>query len=299
MNHEGTKPGDTDSGKSPESLSSAQHVDRSQAAAEGTGLSSNEDSSRLVLAYLRHLAKHDGWAVLKGWADLPDLPGDLDLIVSDDALRVLQGATLEFLRSARTHASEPGFVIECTHIPGVPRVFAFLPGHGFGERLLEIDFATLVPVRGYRAVTYEKLVPFLETDVLGFPRTNREASEVLDLLTKAIGWTYVTGERELTAGHRSVLRALLGRTVARAAAGYGPGERAAPVVVSLLLFARATVEPSLMLERLRFHVRRRGLCPFDPVRGRAARVVTDPAGLRSRAVATNHRIVELARSPYS
>ena len=233
---------------------------------------------------------------MKGWEQIPRITGDLDLIVEPRSVPELWLATLEFLSQQASNGPEGSFAVECSHIPGVPRILAFLPAQGFAKRLFEVDFATVVPIRGYPGVTYENLLGFYETDAMGYPRTNRAASDVLDFLFKSLGWYRIRQEPKFTSDHEQVLEALFGPPIASAISGLSTRPAVLQTTwISLLLLLRATRRPSFVLERARFRLRglQRVQCPFDPRRGRDARIVNDAADLWKEAVTTNHTVQAL------
>jgi hypothetical protein len=244
----------------------------------------------LVLDTLSFLGQFDGWAVMKNWETIPRIHGDLDLVVSPPMAPKLMTATWDHLR---TRATEGAVLVACQHITDVPRILARLPMDGFADSLFEVDFATWAPIRGFPAVTYERLAPFLERDVLGYPRTTMAANHALQFLFKKVRWHRVEGTDPLPNECWDVLRALLGaRTVKLLRRSAEHGSHAAALVASAALLGRAALVPSRLIERARFRAGGvRGFsCPFDPRSGVSARGAGWMDVLEERAVATEHEV---------
>lgn len=241
-----------------------------------------------MLDYLRDASYVEGWAVLKGWKSLPYLRGDLDLIVSRESQAPLMERTRTFLLA--TGSDRDSFLVHCDHIPGVPRLFAYLPAKGFGDHLLEVDFATLLPLRGFRAVSYRKLQPFIVFDDLGYPRTNQEVDELLHFLTRSVGWLSVQSDHDFGQAHAMVARSVFGRSLGAAIMRMGAGRRLPAIGLSFGLLLRSLIEPGFALERLKYRLRDRRSCLFDPAQGRAIRLVESPHNLQVTARLTGHSI---------
>jgi hypothetical protein len=244
----------------------------------------------LVLDTLGFLAQFDGWAVMKNWESIPRIRGDLDLVVSPPMAAKLMTVIWDHLR---TRATEGAVLVACEHITDVPRILARLPTDGFADSLFEIDFATWVPIRGFPAVTYERLTPFLERDVLGYPRTTMVANHALQFLFKRVRWHRVEGTDPLPDECWDVLGALLGKRTAKLLRRSGEhGNHAAALAASAALLARAASIPSRLIERARFRMGGIGgfSCPFDPRAGASARGAGWMDTLQERAAATEHEV---------
>jgi hypothetical protein len=235
-----------------------------------------------LLATLRPVP---GWAVLKGWTTLPSLPGDLDLIVAPTSVSALEGVIEDWLRE------QSGFAFWCRHIPHCPRLFAYLPQSGFADRYLEIDLAELVPLAGWRCVTFDRLHPHIDSDARGFPHTSRAALDALEMLYKP----GAPGHPPSPGPEQAVLASLLGSRTARL--HLRPG-RPAAVVVRAILTARAITDPRFVAQRFRFRCRSilGGCCAFDPAGGRAVRLVPDEQTARAKA-SRDHTVWNLGPAP--
>ena len=238
-----------------------------------------------VESLLASLRPVPGWAVLKGWTTLPALPGDLDLIVAPRAVAALESAIEDWLRE------QDGFAFWCRHIPHCPRLFAYLPQSGFADRYLEIDLAELVPLAGWRCVTFDRLGPHIDGDVPDFPHTSPAALDALEMLFKPSA----RGRPSAPGPEQAVLATLLGPRTARLR--LRPG-RPAAFAVRAILMARAITEPRFAAERLRFRCRSvlGGCCAFDPAGGRAVRQVPDEHTARAKA-SQDHTLWDLGPSP--
>jgi hypothetical protein len=236
----------------------------------------------------------DGWAVMKHWEELPTVRGDIDLIVRPANVDTLVEKTAQLFASLDAMAT----VFVCNHIPGVPRVFAHLPAHAFGSRLLEVDFATVIPVRGQPLVTYQALAADLEYYERGCWRTSRAAADCLEFVFTALRWTRV---KTTKVPHRDALASLVGerycrvvlRTVGNPATIVG---RARLLASSLRLAAGTIRMPRLLISRLRFRARTLspGKCGVDPSFGRRARVIVSHETLRAHALFPGHIVIKSA-----
>jgi len=218
----------------------------------------------LVGGLLRSLAGVDGWAVLKGWRELPTLRGDLDLITAPSSTERILRRAIEYLG---TVDGAEGSVVTCRHIPRVPRLLAALPELGFGDSVFEVDFAEAVPVRGAELVTYDRLGPYLVDDPLGFPRTTDAAERALTLLFKQLRWTSVAPTEPLDDEAWEVLAALLGPVPARLVRSAAKsGSRVPVVAASAALALRGFCHPRSTWRRVTFRIPgwARGRCAFDP-----------------------------------
>ena len=245
---------------------------------------------RLALGLLRNLAPIGGWAVLKNWDHLPKVSGDIDLVVAGSHVSHLLASTREYLQA---RASTGSLLIMCNHIRLVPRILARMPSHGFDDSLFEVDFATSVPTRGFPAVTYERLQPFLENDALGFPRTTMSANKALQFLYKRVGWRRIQRAESLSDSSWAVLSVLLGtRTAALLRRGADRHQSAPVLLASASLLTRNLWHPSRLLERAHFRLGRLGglSCPFDPRLGASARGSGWMHDVERRAIESGHAV---------
>lgn len=243
----------------------------------------------LVGGLLESLAAVDGWAVLKGWRELPTLRGDLDLITAPSATEGVLQTAAEYLRAA---GGLDGSIVTCRHIPRVPRLLAALPEVGFAESVFEVDFAEAVPVRGAEVVTYDRLRRYLVDDPRGFPRTTDAAERALTLLFKQLRWTAVAPTEPLDDEAWEVLTTLLGAAPARLVRSAATSGKRVPVLVaSAALALRGFCDPRSTWRRLLFRIpeaaRRR--CAFDP-RGPEPRRIRGVADFVTRAAACGDRL---------
>lgn len=253
-----------------------------------------EASSELALRYaavrrmLARLTAFPGWALVKGWRDPASSAGDVDLLVEPHAVASLGSAIIHFLKDG---ADAVTTAFQCEHIPGVPRIIAHAPGFGFSSGLFEVDLATVLPFRGYPAVTLARMHRFVVWDGDGVPRLDDPAAEALRFLSR-LGW-WRSAPPEPSPESCAVLEHLLGPALARMCLGRTPSVGAA--VVSTVMVARALVkEPRLFGQRIAFRLDealRGPACPFDPRRGRGARAVGDPTSLRWRGERSGHEVV--------
>ncbi|MGH8935441.1 MAG: hypothetical protein ACRDXD_04100 [Acidimicrobiia bacterium] len=227
--------------------------------------------------------------MLKGWRGIPEIQGDLDLIVDPNAVEALIMSTWEFLR----HNKRSGDVlVECRHIPEVPRILARLPGYEYADAFFEVDFATVVPLRGFRAVTYERIERWIIRDpALGYPRTEESSEQAIQFLFGCVGWYRLGCRVDEVSGMSGVVSSLIGAVPARLLL------RASTRTVSLsalltsaFLLAKGLADPVHITERIYF--RAGGIrCPFDPRRGRVARTISGGASLLvAQAIGTGHRV---------
>lgn len=246
-------------------------------------------SAELVSRILGDLRSSSGWAVLKGWDKIPNLGhSDLDLIV--DPVKV-EDVAREATAALARHAGPGHVVFRCDHVPGVPRLLTVAPEHGYGTRTLDIDLATVVPLRAAPIITYRAVAPYLVCDPRGFLRPTERVNYVMDVLL-ALPWAGNAGAfgQKIPA---SDFGFFLSSGQARLAATAMDGFRIAGVLFSTTLLINALIHnPKLFWSRLLFHSKwRLGYrCPADPRHGRASREVGSREAF-IRSMESRHRMV--------
>lgn len=226
----------------------------------------DDDACDLRSAVLRQLlsalATTDGWAVLKGWADLPRITGDLDLIVDPHRVDELVGIVVAALRPL----AQNGFIARCDHIPRVPRVLAHLPTHGFDAEILEIDLAHVLPTRAAALITLARLTGHVEFHD-GYWRTTAATDAAVKYITRDLGWW--SSSNLMPAGSESAVATILGPRRMRLAALAHRWPLAAVILTASLLL-RSLMTPAQLVERMLWRVKPIR-CPFDPRHGRSSR----------------------------
>lgn len=240
-----------------------------------------------VRALLMHLRQVDGWVLSKGWEDAESADGDVDLLVRPADRARIEEEVIAFLSSLGSRVS---IAFRCTHVPGVPRIFALAPAAGFVDSLLEVDLAELIPLRGYPFATLDRLMPFVVRTGGGVPRLRPEAAEVLRAASR-LGWF----EEPPVVRHpaSAVLERLLPRPARAVWAARWLGPLRGTVLTGTLLGLAVVTAPRTVLRRIPFRLMQtfRGrVCPFDPRLGRDARRASDLPALHRCAVESGHEV---------
>jgi hypothetical protein len=242
----------------------------------------------VVVRILQRLAQIPGWAVLKGWAELPELSGDLDTVAEPAALPRLSEELASWTRLGWTRA-----VLACPHLPAVPRFFLWIDGSQ--KQFLELDFVLQLTFRGVPLVSYDRVLPHLVLDQRhGYPRTSKACLSAIDAIFKQLRWDRRDGlaRRVDDAVVRDLAGPLLGRLLGRALRA--PRARPWALLASVVAVLRAMAHPTAVRRRAFFWCRR-PVCSLDPRLGRGVRRLgPDPeARLRQLLEESGHRLLSL------